>query len=203
MAELDAAAGAQTSVVGKLGAAHGKLASIIERSSRLSTIATVAAGVAAIKVTSDFQSSMTRIQTQAGESTQDVAALSKGVLGMAASVGTTPTVLADAAYHIASIGKGSLTTAQQLNILRTSAEGAKVGGADLVDVTNALDAAVVSGIKGVHNYSNAMGVLNATVGAGDMSMQDLADAMGTGILAAAKTARPLDHRHWRRSRRLR
>ena len=35
-------------------------------------------------------------------------------------------------------------------------------------------------------YCQAMGVLNATVGAGDMTMQDLADAMGTGMLATVK-----------------
>jgi trimeric autotransporter adhesin len=32
-----------------------------------------------------------------------------------------------------------------------------------------------------------MGQLNATVGAGDMTMQDLNDALGTGLLATLKT----------------
>src|SRR5260221_3823491 len=31
-----------------------------------------------------------------------------------------------------------------------------------------------------------MGVLNATVGVGDMKMQDIADALGTGVLASIK-----------------
>lgn len=138
--------------------------------------ATVAA--ASIKMAGDFQTAMTRIHTQANQSNKTVAALSKGVLNMAGTVAETPTTLADAAYHIASIGQNSLTTAQQLRILKIATEGAKIGGADLVDVTNALDAAIVSGIKGAGNYSKAMGVLNATVGAGDMRMQDLADAFG-------------------------
>ena len=32
-----------------------------------------------------------------------------------------------------------------------------------------------------------MGALNAIVGSGDMTMQDLADAMGTGVMAVAKS----------------
>lgn len=134
--------------------------------------------IGAVKMAADFQTSMLRIQTQANGSAAEVKALSKGVLDMAGSVASTPMALSNAAYHIASIGQNSLTTAQQLNILRTAAEGSKIGGADLTDVTNALDAAIVSGISGVKNYSQAMGVLNSTVGAGDMTMQDLADAFG-------------------------
>jgi TP901 family phage tail tape measure protein len=53
-------------------------------------------------------------------------------------------------------------------------------------MTNALDAAVVSGIPGVQNINQAMGALLATVGSGDMTMQNLADALGTGILSVAK-----------------
>lgn len=138
----------------------------------------VAVAALSIDIAQKFQSAMTRLHTQANVSTHDVGVLSKGVLAMSGTVATTPQILAAAAYHIASVGQKSLTTAQQLQILKISAEGAKLGGADLVDVTNALDAAVVSGIHGVNNYSQAMGVLNATVGAGDMSMQDLADAFG-------------------------
>lgn len=140
--------------------------------------AAVGIGVASVKLAADFQTSMERVHTQANASNHQVAMLSKGILDMAGAVAETPNTLAAAAYHIASVGQKSLTTAQQLQILRIATEGAKIGGANLVDVTNALDAAIVSHIKGVNNYSQAMGVLNATVGAGDMQMQDLAEAFG-------------------------
>ena len=78
------------------------------------------------------------------------------------------------------------TTAQMLDAVKVAAEGASVGHANLVDTTNALTASIASNIPGVKNYSQAMGVLNATVGSGDMTMQDLTDAMGTGMLAAVK-----------------
>lgn len=159
----------------------------------MSAIGTI--GVAAVagiavesaRMATTFDSSMTMINTQAGVSKDQIGALSQGVLDLAGKVGFSPDNLADALYHIessfASIGiKGP----QALNLLKISAEGAAVGHANLVDVTNALDAVIASGIGGVKNYSQAMGVLNATVGSGDMKMQDLADAFGTGLLASVK-----------------
>lgn len=55
-----------------------------------------------------------------------------------------------------------------------------------MDVTNALTAAVASGIPGVQNFDQAMGMLNATVGVGDMKMSDLASAFSTGMVATVK-----------------
>lgn len=155
------------------------------------TLPIVGIGVAAAKMASDFQSAMERIHTQAGVSQKAVGELSDGVLKLAGKVGEAPTELADGMYHVASSLNATLPAAQrvstELKVLKTAAEGARVGNANLVDVTNALDAAVVSGIKGVQNYQQAMGALNAVVGAGDMKMQDLADALGTGLLAPMKT----------------
>lgn len=151
----------------------------------------IAAGVvavASVDMAAKFQTAMTRLQTQANVSAKNVGILSKGILSMAGAVAESPNELADAAYHIASVGQHAFTTAQELNILKIASEGAKLGNADLVDVTNALDAVLISHIKGVKNYTQAMGELNATVGAGDMTMQDLADALGHGNTAAFATA---------------
>jgi TP901 family phage tail tape measure protein len=134
-----------------------------------------------------FEQAMTRISTQAGVSKGQLAGLSAQVLQLAGQVGEGPDSLAEALYHIesnmASLGaKGP----QVMSALRVAAQGASVGGANLVDVTNALGAAIASGIPGVQNYQSAMGMLNATVGAGDMQMQDLAEALGTGFLSNVK-----------------
>jgi TP901 family phage tail tape measure protein len=145
---------------------------------KMAAAAVAAVGVGSLVAASKFQTATMRIHTQADATVAQTNAIRKGILGMAASVGTMPNTLADAAYHIASVGQKSLTTAQQLAVLRTAAEGAKLGNADLTDVTNALDAAIVANMKGVQNYSQVMGVMNATVGAGDMTMQDFADAFG-------------------------
>ena len=80
------------------------------------------------------------------------------------------------------------TAPTMLNAVKIAAEGAKVGNANLEDVTNALTAAIASGIPGVSELqARAMEkALNAIVGAGDMKMQDLAEAFGSGLLATVK-----------------
>lgn len=189
---LDAGAGAEFDKMAGKTAMLGKTSSTALTALKGLGIGAAAVGatvaVESVKMAAGFQTSMLRIETQANDSAKHVSLLSKGILSMAGAVATTPSVLADAAYHIASVGQGSLSTAQQLNVLKIAAEGAKIGGANLTDVTNALDGAIVSGIRGAQDYSKAMGVLNSTVGAGDMSMQDLADAIGTGVTVTAKQA---------------
>lgn len=130
-----------------------------------------------------FQASMTLIQTQAGGTADEVTTMSAAVLKLAPEVGTGPEELAAGLYHVESAG---LRGAKALEILRVAAEGAKVGNANLEDVTNALIAANQSGVKGVDDMAGAMGTLNAIVGAGNLRMQDLTDAMGTGVLSTAK-----------------
>ncbi len=140
-------------------------------------------GTESVKMAMSFQSAMEMIHTQAGASQAEVKKMSEAVLNLAPKVGTGPDALAEALYHLESTG---MRGAAALNALKLAAEGAKVGHANLEDVTNALDASIASGIPGVQNLGQAMGALNTIVGAGDMKMQDLADAMGSGVLAVVK-----------------
>ena len=140
-------------------------------------------GASAVKSASAFQASMTLIQTQAGASASEVRDMSAAVLALAPAVGVGPEQLSAGLYHIESAG---MRGAKALDLLKIAAEGAKVGNADLESVTNALIASVQSGVGGVTTMSGAMGTLNAIVGSGNMRMQDLADAMGTGVLSTAK-----------------
>jgi TP901 family phage tail tape measure protein len=164
--------------------------------SALATVGKIGVGVAAgltgiavesVKMASTFNAQMAMLNTQAGVSKNQIAGLSSGVLALAGQVGFDPTSLAEALFHVeSSFASVGITGPQAMNILKVAAEGAAVGHANLVDVTNALDSAVVSGIPGVQDMASAMGVLNATVGAGDMTMQDLANAFSTGLLATVK-----------------
>ncbi len=136
---------------------------------------------------SKFQAAMELIHTQAGVAQSAISGLSGQVLSLAGQVGETPDSLAQALYHVeSSFQSVGISGSKALQLVQIAAEGARTGNADLVDVTNALDAAIVSGVGGIHNYSQAMGALNAIVGSGDMTMQNLADAMGTGLMAAGK-----------------
>ena len=141
---------------------------------------------------SKFQAAMELIHTQAGVAQSAIAGLSGGVLSLAGQVGESPDSLAAALYHVeSSFQSVGISGSKALSLVQIAAEGARTGNADLVDVTNALDATIVSGVGGIHSYSQAMGALNAIVGTGDMTMQNLADAMGTGLMAAGKCLRPV------------
>ena len=144
-------------------------------------LATVA-GVS-IKMAGDFQQSMDLVQTQAGASAEEVRNMSKAILDMAPALGSTPKQMAEGLFYIESAG---FRGAQALDILKLSAEGAAVGEANLADVANGLTSIINSGISGVKNATEAMGVLNAVVGGGKMHMQDLIASLSTGILPAAR-----------------
>lgn len=140
--------------------------------------------VSVIKGAADFEASMMRIHTQAGVAKDQIASLSKSVLALAGPTATAPEQLATSLYHLESVG---ISGAAALNATKIAAQGAMIGNADLESVTNALTATLVSGVKGAQNMGEAMGSLNSIVGAGDMKMQDLAEAFGTGFLASVKT----------------
>jgi TP901 family phage tail tape measure protein len=139
--------------------------------------------VASIDMAAKFQASTELIHTQADQTQAQVDDYRKAILSLAGSTATAPEQLSEALFHIASTG---VQGAKAIDELRIAAEGAKVGGADLVDVTNALNATIVSGISGTKNYAQAMGELNTIVGTGDMHMEDLANALGTGVLPIIK-----------------
>jgi TP901 family phage tail tape measure protein len=152
-----------------------------------SALAIAAVGFEAVKMASKFDGEMALLVTQAGVAEDQLGGLKKGVLDIAAKVGSDPDSLAEALFHVESNFESmGITSQQALKLTETAAKGAAVGHADLVDVTNALTAAVAAGIPGVENLDQAMGVLNATVGVGDMKMQDLASAFSSGMVATVK-----------------
>lgn len=130
-----------------------------------------------------LQSAMKQLQTQAGVSQAEMTKMTGAVLRLAGPLATSPLKLADSLYHVESAGfRGS----EALGIMSTAAKEAKISGADLTDTTTALTAAVFSGIQGAQNFTQAMGLLNATVGAGDMHFQDLNEAFAGPMLATVK-----------------
>lgn len=139
------------------------------------TVPIVAAGVASAKMAIDFQQQMLLIQTQAGASAGEVKKMTGAVLELAKTAPQGPVELARGLYHLESIGmRGNAA----LKALKESAMAAGMGIANLEDVTTALGGAVVTGIKGTKDYTEAMGILNATIGSGNMRMSDLAPALG-------------------------
>lgn len=149
----------------------------------LGTIEIAKQAIDVTKQAISFQADMKLIQTQAGASSQEVANMTTAVEKLSGPVATAPTALATALYAVESAGERG---AVALNTLTIAAEGAKVGHADLTQTADALVAAIQSGIPGTENAQKAMGALNATVGAGKMTLDDLNAALSTGILPAVK-----------------
>ena len=146
--------------------------------------AVAAIGVVSTDMAAKFQQSLTLVQTQAGDTTDNINQLGDALMNLAPQVGQTPEMLAQAFFHLASAG---YTGAQGLDILRQSAELADIGQSNLEQTTDAVVGALKSGVPGIKSAADAVGVLNAIVGSGNMHMQDLVEAMGSGILAVAGT----------------
>lgn len=147
--------------------------------------AAVAVGAYSVHAAMNFDAAMERVHTQAGASQAEVNKLSNAVLALAGPTAQAPNALALSLYHIESAG---FRGAQALGMVTAAAKLATIGNADLGSTTQAMIATIASGIPGVHGINDAVALLNATVGTGDMTMQQLADAMATGILPAGRVA---------------
>lgn len=169
----------------RLQTAGKKMQSVGSTMTRNLTLPIVAAGVVSAKFAIDFQKQMEMIHTQAGASTAEVTKMSAAVLKLAQITPQGPIELSKALFHIESVGYRG---AKALNVLHTAALGAAVGNSNLEDTASALSAVMITNIKGTQNYGHAMGVLNATVGAGNMRMSDLVEALKSGIVPTAKVA---------------
>lgn len=131
-----------------------------------------------------FEATMRRVQTQAGATAKDVSTLSKQVLELGKTTQQGPQKLAEALYHLKSVG---MDNAFAMKSLKVASDLAAVGGANLEETTNALAGAWRSGIKGADTFGKAAASVNAIIGAGNMTMQDFTEAIGTGILPSAKS----------------
>jgi TP901 family phage tail tape measure protein len=137
-----------------------------------------------------FQKEMTLVQTQAGARLGDMKMLHSEILKMSHDFPQGPIELARGLYHMQSIFGDSQTA---LNGLRIAAMGASVGNADLAETTSALGAAVRAIFPhkakvSLQDFRHIMSVLHATIGAGNMSMQDMIGALGTNIVPTARAA---------------
>lgn len=178
--------GAQASTLGKSFQSFGSdLSSLGSKMTMGLTLPIVGVGFAAVKMATDFQTQMTYIRTQAGDTTDSISKLSNQVLDLAHSSTFGPEELAKGLYHLTSLGLRGAEAMQGLNIAQ---QMATVGGAKLEETTSALGAAMVSGIKGTEDLGSAAGNLNAIVGQGNMRMEDLIGALSSGILPVAKNA---------------
>jgi hypothetical protein len=75
-----------------------------------------------------------------------------------------------------------------MKALKAASDLATVGNSDVESTAKTLAQTWFVGIKGAGSLHNTVAELNATVGQGDLRMQQLVDALGTGVLPSAKEA---------------
>src|SRR5712671_5231608 len=149
----------------------------------------MAAGMgAAAEHAAKFESQLILLHTQAFDKVGVIDEYRNAIFRMAPVLGFTTMELAKAAYQIESTGYAGSTAAQRIEVLRVAAMGAAVGHADLVKTTIALSSILANYPEYVAKPISAMGMLDAIVGSGRMTMEELNGALATGLPSAARIA---------------
>ncbi len=149
-------------------------ASNVELSLAAVSAAVIAAGVESVKMAGDFQQSMTQLVTGAGESRNNLKAVSDGILQMSIDTATGTDKLAAGMFNVES---ASYHGSQGLLVLKAAAEGARAENANLAQTTDVL----TTTMHGMHaSASQAIPIMNSLIATerdGKMRMDDLTGAM--------------------------
>jgi TP901 family phage tail tape measure protein len=129
-----------------------------------------------------FDAAAVRIHTDAGAFDEDLEKIKTQVMDLAPKVRQGPQALIDALYHLESVG---LRGATAMDALKASADLASIGHAKLEDTVNAVAAVISTLPEYAGKAGDAVAILNGIVGTGNMRMDDLTAAIGTGVLPAA------------------
>lgn len=150
---------------------------------RYLTLPLLAAGAAALKLSMDFDTSMSRIQGLVGLSADEVAGMRDAVLELAGETTRSPQELADALFFITSAG---LRGAQALSVLEMSARASAAGLGETKTVADAVTSAMNAYGVDVLSAADATDILVATVRAGKVEAADLAPVLGRVLPVAAE-----------------
>jgi TP901 family phage tail tape measure protein len=179
-------------VKGEMAAADSAGAGAFKKTGLYAKAAVIGIGIAAagvavhtVKMAGDFQVQMTRVRTGAGEAAGNMQMVGQGVLAMAGQVGQSTEELTKGLYMTESAGYHG---ADALKVLKTAAQGAKVGAADLNTTTDATTTAMNAYKTGAAGVVPTMNALIATEAEGKTNLEALAGSMSTilPVAAAAK-----------------
>tara|TARA_R110000796_G_scaffold54125_2_gene126654 strand:+ start:2942 stop:5611 length:2670 start_codon:yes stop_codon:yes gene_type:complete len=103
----------------------GKGISAVGRSmTTMFTVPLLAAGAASIKLSLDFQKSMTKIQTLVGRTAEEIEVMKAGIMEMSTKTAKSPEELAEGLYFLESAG---LSGANAMETLESVAKGSAIG----------------------------------------------------------------------------
>lgn len=180
---IDRASKVFTKVGAEAESMGSKTLKVMQGIGKATAIAAVAVGVASVKMAADYQEATTLLVTGAGESEKNIGLIRDGLLTLAPAVGIGPTALAKAMFMVESAGYHG---AEGLLVMKSAAEGAKIGGADATVVANGLTTALTDYHLPASKAAEVTSKLIATVSAGKTNMGDLTASL-SGILPFASS----------------
>ena len=146
------------------------------------TVPMALAGAGAIKLASDFNASMTKIQTLVGASGDEVEKLKSQVLELAGKTAQAPKDLADGLFFIQSAGfKGK----ESLEALEVSAKGAAMGMGELTDIANATTSIMTAYAHENMSAAQAGDLLHETLKQGKFEAGEFMNKIGQVLPTAA------------------
>ena len=146
------------------------------------TLPMATAGAAAFKMASDFESSMTKIQSLVGLSSDAVEGFEKDVLRLAGETARAPKELADAMFFVTSAG---IRGAEATDVLAASAKAAAVGLGDTATIADLATSALNAYGSDVISATGATDVMVAAVREGKLEADELAGSMGRVLPVAS------------------
>jgi TP901 family phage tail tape measure protein len=154
----------------------------IKKGVNVLALAGVAAAAVSVKMAAQYQQATTLLVTGAGESEKSIGLVRKGLLDMAPAVGIGPVALAKAMFLVESAG---FHGAAGLLVMKSAAEGAKIGGAEATVVADGLTTALKDYNLPASQAAHVTSQLVATVAAGKTNMGDLSASLAHVLPFAA------------------
>jgi len=165
-------------VEGKLGKFSKSISSIGSSLTAGVSMPLIGLGAVAVKTASEFEASMTKIQTLVGLPKDAVDQLGDSVLNLAGDVDTSPKELADGLYFLTSAG---LDADSAMKALEATAKGSASGLGDMESL--ALVAAAAQNAYGeeVLSSSEALDIFGTMVQTGMFKSEELANVLGSQL----------------------
>ena len=154
----------------------GKSVSGIGRSMATNfTMPILAAGIASVKLSLDFEKSMTKIETLVGRTSAEVEVMKEGIIDMANATAKSPVELAEGLFFLESAG---LSGANAMETLSTVAKGSASGLGDMESLSIVAAAAQKAYGQEVLSASDALDKFGVMVRTGMFDSQELANVLG-------------------------
>jgi len=159
------------------------LGPVFDKVTKWGSIGLAGVGIASVDLGMKFQTEMTKLVTAAGAPASAIDGIRNKVLDLGTQTGYSGTQIAEALYHPISAG---LDLASSLQVVKYSAQEARISGASLDDTTYSLSSVMKAFNQQASDAGPTMAQLNAIVGEGDMRFQDFNQSIKNWAPTAAQ-----------------